>query len=130
MVWLVQNCRSIKCLQFLKPPELRRGASPPWAPFQGSVYDPLVTLSGPQTPRLLTPPSVTTNPGSAPGTSSSCQTILYDGFLLIWCNFKFEGVLFRSDSRHNDHRVDGLQGRIKVLPLRQVRQYIPNYSVV
>jgi hypothetical protein len=128
MVWLVQNCRSVKCLQFLKPPELRRGALPPWAPCQGSVYDPLRTLSGPQTPRLLTPP-LTTNPGSAPRTSSSCQTIFYDGFLLIWCNFKFEGVLFRSDSRHND-RVDGLQGRIKVLPLRQVGQYIPNYSVV
>jgi len=31
----------------------------------------------------------------------------YDGFLLIWCNFKFEGVLFRSDFRHND-RVDSL----------------------
>jgi hypothetical protein len=26
----------------------------------------------------------------------------YDGFLLMWCNFKFEGVLFRSDSRHNN----------------------------
>ena len=25
----------------------------------------------------------------------------------MWCNFKFEGVLFRSDSRHND-RVDNL----------------------
>ena len=23
----------------------------------------------------------------------------------MWCNFKFEGVLFRSDSRHNE-RVD------------------------
>ena len=32
---------------------------------------------------------------------------IYDGFLLMWCNFKFEGVLFRSDSRHND-RVDSL----------------------
>jgi len=31
----------------------------------------------------------------------------YDGFLLMWCNFKFEGVLLRSDSRHND-RVDSL----------------------
>ena len=31
----------------------------------------------------------------------------YDGFLLMWCNFKFEGVLFRSDSRHTD-RVDTL----------------------
>ena len=25
----------------------------------------------------------------------------YNGFLLMWCNFKFEGVLFRSDSRYN-----------------------------
>jgi hypothetical protein len=25
----------------------------------------------------------------------------------MWCNLKFEGVLFRSDSRHND-RVDSL----------------------
>jgi hypothetical protein len=31
----------------------------------------------------------------------------YDGFLLMWCNFKFEDVPFRSDSRHND-RVDSL----------------------
>ena len=31
----------------------------------------------------------------------------YDGFLLMWCNFLFEGVLFRGDSRHND-RVDNL----------------------
>ena len=23
-------------------------------------------------------------------------------FLLMWCNFKFEGVLFRNDSKHND----------------------------
>jgi ribonuclease HI len=34
-------------------------------------------------------------------------TFFYDGFLLMWCNFKFEGVLFRIDSRHND-RVDSL----------------------
>ena len=26
----------------------------------------------------------------------------YDGFLPMWCNFKFEGVLFRSDSRHKE----------------------------
>ena len=32
---------------------------------------------------------------------------IYDGFLLMWYNFKFEGILFRSDSRHND-RVDSL----------------------
>ena len=33
--------------------------------------------------------------------------LFYDGSLLMWCNFKFEDVLFRSDSRHND-RVDSL----------------------
>ena len=43
MVWLVQNYRSIKCLQFLKPPELRSvcGGGGNWAPYQGSAYDPL-----------------------------------------------------------------------------------------
>jgi hypothetical protein len=40
-----------------------------------------------------------------PGGPSSCQKM--DGFLLMWCNFKFEGVLFRSDSKHNV-RVEGL----------------------
>ena len=30
----------------------------------------------------------------------------------MWCNFKFESVLFRSDSRHDD-RVVSLQGRIQ-----------------
>ena len=39
------------------------------------------------------------------GASSSCQEYFNDGLLLMWCNFKFEGVLFRRDSRHND-RVD------------------------
>jgi hypothetical protein len=37
----------------------------------------------------------------------SAKKHFYDGFLLMWCNFKFEGVLFRRDSRHN-HRVDSL----------------------
>jgi hypothetical protein len=46
-----------------KSPELQE-ALPPWAPYQGSTLDQLGTLSGPQTPRLLTPP-LTTNPGSA-----------------------------------------------------------------
>ena len=41
------------------------GAFPPWASYQGSTLDQLGTFSGPQTPRLLTPP-LTTNPGSAP----------------------------------------------------------------
>ena len=26
-------------------------------------------------------------------------SFFYDRFLLMWCNFKFEGVLFQSDSR-------------------------------
>jgi hypothetical protein len=38
----------------------------PLGPYQGSALDQLGTLSGPQIPRLLTPP-LTTNPGSAPG---------------------------------------------------------------
>ena len=37
----------------------------------------------------------------------SCQQNIYDECLLMWCNFKFEGVLFRNDSRHNN-RVDSL----------------------
>jgi hypothetical protein len=39
--------------------------------------------------------------------SVDVKSKFYDGCLLMWCNFKFEGVLFRSDSRHND-RVDSL----------------------
>ena len=35
------------------------------------------------------------------------KILFYDGFLLMLCNFIFEGVLLRSDSRHND-RVDSL----------------------
>jgi hypothetical protein len=30
---------------------------------------------------------------------------IYDGYLLMWCNFKFEGVLFQSDSRHTSFRA-------------------------
>ena len=45
--------------------------------------------------------------GVGGGGSSSCQKHFYDGFLLMWFNFKFEGVLFRSDSRHND-RINSL----------------------
>jgi hypothetical protein len=30
------------------------------------------------------------------------NNVLYDGYLLKWCNFKFEVVLFRNDSKHND----------------------------
>jgi hypothetical protein len=46
-------------------PRASGGLAPPWAPYQGSALDPLGTLSGPKTPRLLTPP-LTTNPGSDP----------------------------------------------------------------
>ena len=49
-----------------KIPRASGGPKLPWAPYQGSTLDQLGTLSGPQTPRLLTPP-LTTNPGSAPG---------------------------------------------------------------
>ena len=35
------------------------------------------------------------------------KIFFYDGFLLMRSNFEIEGVLFRSDSRHND-RVDCL----------------------
>ena len=45
--------------------------------------------------------------GQGGETLSSYQQKFYDGFLLMWCNFKFEGVLFQSDSKHND-RVDSL----------------------
>ena len=40
-----------------KIPRASGGALPPWAPYQGSTLDQLGTLSGPQTPRLLTPPN-------------------------------------------------------------------------
>ena len=39
--------------------------------------------------------------------SVSRATTLLNELKEMWCNFKFEGVLFRSDSRHND-RVDSL----------------------
>ena len=35
MVWLVQNCRSNKCLLFLKPPELRGEGFLPPGPLLG-----------------------------------------------------------------------------------------------
>ena len=64
MVWLVQNCRSNKCLI----PKIPRasGGFAPLGSLPGFYPGPAVTLSGPQTPRLLTPP-LTTNPGTAPG---------------------------------------------------------------
>ena len=44
-----------------------------------------------------------------PGGHLPVQKNVYDGFLLMWCNVKFECALFRSDSRHND-RLDSLWG--------------------
>ena len=46
MVWLVQNCRSNKCMYFLRPPELWGGGGglSPWTPYQGSVLEPLGDL--------------------------------------------------------------------------------------
>ena len=35
MVWLVQNCRSNKCMYFLRPPELRGGGGIPLDPLPG-----------------------------------------------------------------------------------------------
>ena len=42
----------------------------------------------------------------ARGTIFLPKMFVYDGFLLIWCNFKFQDVLFWSESMHND-RVGG-----------------------
>jgi hypothetical protein len=48
-----------------KIPRASGGLCPP-GPLPGFYPGPAGTLSGPQTPRLLTPPPLTTNPGSAP----------------------------------------------------------------
>ena len=68
MVWLVQNCRSNKCLYFLKPPELPWGLAPP-GPLSGlcpgpagdrmRTPDPPPThapLPPPPQPQILDPP--------------------------------------------------------------------------
>jgi hypothetical protein len=65
-------------------PEVPRGFVP-LVPYKGSALDPLGTLSGPQTHRLLTPPPLTTNPASAPGYGSVMVSVLalsavYHGF--------------------------------------------------
>ena len=65
MVWLVQNCRSNKRMYFLRPPELRGGGFSPGPPTRALSWNRWGTLSGPQTPLLLTPPLIP-NPGSAP----------------------------------------------------------------
>ena len=62
------------------------------------------------------------------GCSSSCQKLFYDGFLLMWCNFKFEGVLFRSDSRHNDGAGSLLECATKQV-VRTVAQWNRNQLI-
>jgi hypothetical protein len=56
------------------------------------------------------------------------KQFFYDGFLLMWCNFKFEGVLFRSDSRHND-RVDSLWGCATKQSVMTVAQWHRNQII-
>ena len=66
MVWLVQNCRSNKCLSvILQTPRASRGLRPHGPPTRDLPSTRWGPKSGPQTLRLLTPP-LTTNPGSAP----------------------------------------------------------------
>ena len=66
MVWLVQNCRSNKCLQFLKPPELPGGLRP-LSPLPGLYPRPAEDLKAVTRPLAYSRPPLTTNPGSAPG---------------------------------------------------------------
>ena len=68
MVWLVQNCRSNRCLQFLKPQSFRGGGlSPPGSPTRAL---PLTRWGlykqSPYPSPTHAPPPLTTNPGSAP----------------------------------------------------------------
>ena len=55
MVWLVQNCRSNKCLEFFKPPELPAGLAP-LGLLPGLCRGPAGDLKRSQNPRLLMPP--------------------------------------------------------------------------
>ena len=57
------------------------GVFAPLGPYQGYTLDQLGTLSGPRTPRLLTPP-LTTNPGSAPVNGVSSNPV--EGRTKIW----------------------------------------------
>ena len=69
MVWLVQNCRSNKCMQFLKSPELQ-GNFAPLGPlpgfYPGPAGDWLRRSPDPSPTHAPPPPPLTTNPGSAP----------------------------------------------------------------
>ena len=65
MVWLIQNCRSNKCLIPQTP--RASGGFDPLCPLPGLYPGPTGDL---KTPRLLTSP-LTTNPGSAPVSNHS-----------------------------------------------------------
>ena len=65
MVWLVQNCRSNKCLQFLKSPELQGGKAP-LGSLPGFYPGPAGDLKRSPDPSPTHAPPLTTNPGSAP----------------------------------------------------------------
>ena len=74
MVWLVQNCRSNNCLSVIpQTPRASGGLRPPGPPTRDLPSTRWGPKSGPQTPRLLTPP-LTTNPGSALGKSPIIKT--------------------------------------------------------
>jgi hypothetical protein len=60
-------------MQFLNPPELRGGGfNPPGPPTRALSWNRCGTLSGPQTPLLLTPPLIP-NPGPAPVDTNNPQ---------------------------------------------------------
>jgi hypothetical protein len=80
-------CLYFRCLSFrvvlvntARPDEAR-------APYQGSTVDQLGPLSGPQTPRLLTPPPLTINPGSAPE---------HGAFIIFWNFTKSDQFYFQN----------------------------------
>ena len=62
------------------------------------------------------------------GAHLPAKIFFYDGFWLMWCIFKFEGILFRSDSRHND-RVDSLLECVKKQAVMTVAQWHRNQII-
>ena len=72
MVWLVQNCRSNKCLI----PKIPRasGGKAPLGPLPGFYSGPAGDLKRSPDPSPTHAPPLTTNPGSAPDYSGYIQT--------------------------------------------------------
>ena len=101
IVWLVQNCRSNKCLQFLKPPELPGGGGlaqlGPGLP--GLCLGPAGDLKRSPDPSPTHAP-LTTNPGSAPDfiySSFTYACILHLIFLTFCSKFTWFIILIRFD---------------------------------